>query len=408
MRAALVLTLLVAAVCVSQPASAADFKTTTNPFTFGQAPDWMPNGQVVWHDDVTGKNQVYVSNLDGTGKRCLTCAQAGPNMVAQARPQGDWVLFHSSLGHNLNVGAPGFGGMGSSLFVVDPDTDKIVHLTKNPEGQDDYHAYWSPDGKRIVWAHLNWNFVETPDGHGYWDIRVADFVDDASGPHLENVRVVRPPNGHYYETQHWAPDGKGFLYTESVGSTLNLELFWCHLPAKGQCKPERLTNNPNWDEQAIFTPDQKKVIWMSTRDHAGLWNTWAQAFAAAGTPNDADYLLILPLFETGFLQPIGAESNDLYELDLKTRKVRRLTTDGDDGWITPEFAWDAVGKRLLWTELKYRDGVRTPIPPDPQTQANGLVDLVQNPPVPDAGDTHPAGQNSLLVRRTRIGSYTTR
>jgi hypothetical protein len=406
-RLVLVLAALVAAVYAASPAAAAEFKTTTNSFTFGQAPDWMPNGQVAWHDDVTGENQVYVSNLDGSAKRCLTCAQKGPNMVAQARPQGDWVLFHSWLGHNLTVGSPGFGGMGSSLFVVDPQTKKIVQLTHNPEGEDDYHAYWSPDGTRLVWAHLNWDFVDD-NGKGYWDIRVADFVDDASGPHLANMRIVRPGNGHYYETQHWAPDGKGFLYTESVGSALNLELFWCHLPAKGECKPERLTNNPNWDEQAIFTPDQKKVIWMSTRDHPGLWNTWANAFAAAGTPNDLDYIFILPLFEAGFLQPFGGESNDLYELNLKTRAVRRLTTDGDAGWISPEFAWDAAGKRLLWTELKYRDGVRTPLPPDPQTQVAGLEDLVQNPPTPKPGDAHPAGQNSLLIRRTRIGSYAAR
>ena len=406
-RATLVLTLLAAAVYAASASAAPSFTTATNSFTFGQAPDWMPGGQVAWHDDVSGEDQVYVSNLDGSAKRCLTCAQKGPNMVAQVRPQGDWVLFHSWLGHNLTIGSPGFGGMGSSLFVVDPNTKKIVQLTHNPEGEDDYHAYWSPDGRRLVWAHLNWDFVDD-NGQGYWDIRVADFVDDASGPHLANVRIVRPGNGHYYETQHWAPDGKGFLYTESVGSTLNLELFWCHLPAKGECKPERLTNNPNWDEQAIFTPDEKKVIWMSTRDHPGLWNTWANAFAAAGTPNDLDYIFILPLFEAGFLQPFGAESNDLYELNLKTRAVRRLTHDGDDGWITPEFSWDAAGKRLLWTELKYRDGVRTPLPPDPQTQLGGLQDIAQNPPVPDAGDAHPAGQNSLLIRRTRIGSYSTR
>src|SRR4051794_35275969 len=151
------------------------FAVTTNSFTFGQAPDWMPDGRVVWHDDVTGKQQTYISALDGSGKQCLTCSQPGPNMVAQARPQGDWILFHSWQGHNLTIGAPGFGGMGSSLFVVSPDGKRIVQLTKNPEGMDDYHAYWSPDGKRLVWAHLNWNFVETPDGRGYWDIRTANF-----------------------------------------------------------------------------------------------------------------------------------------------------------------------------------------------------------------------------------------
>jgi hypothetical protein len=114
------------------------------------------------------------------------------------------------------------------------------------------------------------------------------------------------------------------------------------------------------------------------------------------------------LFEAGFLQPLFPESNDLYELNLKTRAVRRLTTDGDQGWITPEFAWDPAGKRLLWTELKYHDGVRTPLPPDPQTQVAGLQDLAQNPPTVTPGSTHPAGQNALLVRRTRIGAYSSR
>jgi hypothetical protein len=231
-------------------------------------------------------------------------------------------------------------------------------------------------------------------------------VDDAKGPRLENVRVVRPANGHYYETQHWAPDGKGFLYTESVGNALNLELFWCHLPATGECTPERLTDNPAWDEQAVFTPDQKNVIWMSTRDHPSLWNTWANASWSAGLPPDADYLTILPLFEVGFLQPLLPASNDLYELNLATRAVRRLTTDGNDGWITPEFAWDKGGRRLLWTELKYRDGVRVPMPVDPVKQTHDLIGLAQDPPKPGAGDTHPAGQNSLLVRRTRIGQFT--
>src|SRR3954454_14817012 len=128
-RIALVVTISVAAVCAQQPADAATFTTTTNSFSFGQAPDWMPNGQVAWHDDVTGENQVYVSNLDGSAKRCLSCAQKGPNMVAQARHQGDWVLFHPWSGHNLTIGSPGFGRMGSSLIVVDPRPNEIVQLT---------------------------------------------------------------------------------------------------------------------------------------------------------------------------------------------------------------------------------------------------------------------------------------
>ena len=198
------------------------------------------------------------------------------------RSQGDWILFHSWNGHHITIGAPGYGGMGSELWVMRADGSHKTQLTGLDaahgagEGEDDYHAYWSPDGNQLVWAHLNWNFVDD-NGQGRWDVRVADFVDDGTGhPRLANVRVVRPANGHYYETQWWAPDGSGFLYTESWGTAENLELFYCRLVDSGRrCQSKRLTHSPDWDEQAIFTPDMKNVIFMSTRDHPGFFNTFA-------------------------------------------------------------------------------------------------------------------------------------
>src|SRR5574341_1933177 len=43
---------------------------------------------------------------------------------------------------------------------------------------------------------------------------------------------------------------------------------------------------------------------------------------------------------------------------FKPGPVRRLTESGNDGWVIPEFAWDPGGRRLLWTQNKYPDGVR--------------------------------------------------
>src|SRR5207247_4936060 len=144
-------------------------------------------------------------------------------------------------GHAFTIGSPGYGGLGSALWVMRPDGSGQTQLTelqppgsRNGEGYDDYHAYWSPDGRRIVWAHLNWNFV-TGGGEGKWDIRVANFVVRNGQPMLTHERVVRPANGHWYETQWWAPDGSGFLYTETSGSAVNPELFFCRLPKSGPC-----------------------------------------------------------------------------------------------------------------------------------------------------------------------------
>ena len=413
MVAALTLTTGVLAVLpgAAQAAYSGTFSVSTNPYTFGQAPSFAPDGQVVFHQDF-GKGdgeQLYRANLDGSGLGCLTCGQPAPNMVPAPRPQGDWILFHSWRGHHITFGAPGFGGMGSALYVMRPDGSRVTALTGTDashgsgEGEDDYHAYWSPDGNHIVWAHLNWNFVDD-NGQGKWDIRVADFAVDSHGPHLTNIRVVRPANGHWYETQWWAPDGSGFLYTETYGSAVNPELFFCRLTAAG-CQVTRLTNDPAWDEQAIFTPDSKKVIFMSTRDHPGIFNTWSDLASMAGLTTDEDYLLILPIFETGFLQPALSESTDLYELNLSTHAVRRLTYDGDQGWIIPEFTWDPTNRFLMWTELRYPDGMRVHEPVDALTQVQQLAQFLSHPPPPDGTVGNQAAPAWYLERRTRIGRF---
>src|SRR3954467_12807139 len=104
-------TALLAAAAAAAPAQAASpyagrFETTVNDYTFEQAPDWMPGGKrVVAHavpdDGSDTKNQIFTSRLDGTDRVCLRCGLAGPNMVPTARPQGDWVLFHSWNGHQM-------------------------------------------------------------------------------------------------------------------------------------------------------------------------------------------------------------------------------------------------------------------------------------------------------------------
>ena len=403
----------VVAVPLGAGASEPRFVVTTNPYTFGQAPDWMPDGVHVVHHapDADGTNQIWIAKLDGSDGRCLTCGQAGPNMVPSARRQGDVILFHSWRGTNVTLGAPGFGGLGSDLYVEPVTGGPASPLTADHDGYDNYHAYFSPDGNHIVWTRLNWNFI-TDTGRGYWDVRVADYVP-LPVPHLANIRVVKTGPGHYFETQHWSPDGKGFLYTESVGTTLNLELFYCDLSITGVCTTDgphpsvkRLTNNPFWDEQAIFTPDMRNVIFMSTRDHPSAWNTWAAAFATAGTPADLDYLLILPLFEAGFLQPVAGASNDLYEIPFDhPDRVRRLTHNGDDGWIIPEFVWDPAGKRLLWTESKYNDGVRMQLPLDPGRDLPELIAMLQDPPLPQNVSPVGLSLNFLLVHRTETGRF---
>ena len=410
---ALALTFVLAGAARADSAySTAPFSVATYPYTFGQDPVFMPDGRVVVGEDMHQGDgtQIYMHDADGSHVRCLTCELKAPNNVPIVRPQGDWILFHSWMGHNLTLGSPGYGGIGSALFVMRPDGSQVTRLTGTDpahgggEGEDAYHAYWSPDGRHVEWANFNGNFIDN-NGTNTWDVRVADFVDDGrSPPHLANVRVVFPPNDDWYETQWWAPDGSGFLYTETHDEAVTPQLFFCRLSANG-CQVTQLTDNPSWNEQAIFTPDGKDVIFMSSRDHPGFFNTWAQAAQDAGLPNSLDNFLVLPIFEAAFLQPVAEEATDLYELDLATGSVRRLTTDGDDGWIIPEFTWDPTNRYLMWTEARIRPGASVLEPIDLARQLQDEISLVQNPPpLPTPTLT---GANALdvglpLVRRTRV------
>lgn len=64
---------------------------------------------------------------------------------------------------------------------------------------------------------------------------------------------------------------------------------------------------------------------------------------------------------------------------LKTNSVRRLTYDGDEGWIILEFLWDLRRDRLFWTESKFVDGARVDLPADAAGELGELGALVGDP-----------------------------
>lgn len=393
-------------------ASADSFVTEENAFTVNQAPTWTPDGMGLLYYDVdatTNRNQIFRAKLDGTGQQCLTCGALGDNQFAHYTPSGDWIYFHSNRNKQFKLFAPGGGGIGSDIWIMRPDGSQQTPLTVSQEGEDNFHVYFSPDGKKVAWTHIDWALNQG--GTGEWDVRVADFVVGADGvPRLENARVVLPKAGAFYETQHWAPDSSGFLVTKSVGNAMNLELHYYDL-ATG--KLEQLTDNPAWDEQAIFTPDGKKVILMSGRDHPSGWETVARASWLAGLPAGvADDRLTALTFPAFFNTPVGQYSNDLYELDLSDRgsdgmpAVRRLTTSGDDGWIIPEFEWDPAGERLLWTQLRWPDRFRVQQGSDPAAEAQDLAEPGAQEDIERAAGGLSRGRPAqAVVHKTMIGRY---
>ncbi len=350
----------------------APFVQTENSYTFDQAPSWTRTGRVLANLD-GDRTQIYDSSLDGADQRCLTCdhpnntnnGQPAMNGLAHERPQGDWILFESTRGHVINFAGAGLGGVGDAMWVMRPDGSCPVQLTgigSAGELTNDFHAYWSPDGKQIVWTHISGNFqVDDLEDGTEFTIRLADFVDDGvNPPHLENL-IILGPRGENYETQPWAPDGSGFLFQYSNAGQ-SQEVYYMRLYGKGATPlapiVQQLTDDhPGWDEQALFTPDMAAIIYMSGRDCPTclytIQTTLTQALGVPQLPNGLDGIVYIPIFFAAVLpafylppETLGLKT-DLYLLDIHTRQLRRLT---DDNGVIPEFYFDHAGRKLIWSE----------------------------------------------------------
>lgn len=357
------------------PYFSAPFQVHANGFNFGQTPSWTRDGRVLSNEpDASGMEQVYLSQLDGSDLRCLTCNRpSGPNGFPEERPNADWILFCSMGAQPEHFGAPCLGGYGSDLYVMRPNGTHLTRLTRSsdpadgarydnrPNGvpYDNYHPYWSPDGRHIVWTRTE--AYPLSQGGQRWEMLLANFVTPAHGePHLGHVRVVGPAFG-VYETQAWAPDGSGFLFTafgprnspfqSTPPGWMNLELYYMRLYGRGASPQNpRVThltdNDPTYEEQAVFTPDMRDVIVMTSRAQPG---TWYQTIITAAQWLDFDApdpgSAGTPMFLLDFSDP--RFTSDLYIVDVATGAVRRLTYFNH---VIPEFGWNANYTRLLWTE----------------------------------------------------------
>lgn len=373
-------TVIAAVVAVATPAGAtppasyfdAAFRPRLNPVSFGQDPTWTPGGRVLSNQpDRGGVKQVYVSDLDGTRAACLTCGQPGPNAFPVERPQGDWILFCSWRGTAITYGSPCLGGFGSDLYLMRPDGSHVTRLSSPGSGFepgglafDNYHPAFSPDGTQLTWTHVSYGAEAA--GGTRWTILLADLDLSHGSPRLVHVRTIAPAGNTAYETQEWAPDGSGLLYTSLAGTSarsgwLNTELFYLRLHGKGATPAHpvvrRLTDgDAGWDEQAVFAPDMRSVIWMSSRATPTWYETIVTAARQLGYFPPRQNEVVGPMFVATISDP--RFRTDLYMLDLRSGATRRLT---DLGGVIPEFTFDPSGTRVLWSEgnMKRRTFVAT-------------------------------------------------
>ncbi len=148
------------------------------------------------------------------------------------------------------------GRLNPEIYVMDADGKNQLRLTNNPAY--DWSPSWSPDGKRIV-------FFSNRDGHVMGGIPTFEiYVMDADGKN--QLRLTNDPNDD--RDPSWSPDGKRIAFLSMrdghfIGGIPTSEIYVMDADGKNQL---RLTNNPNGDWSPSWSPDGKRIVFSSRRE----------------------------------------------------------------------------------------------------------------------------------------------
>ena len=204
-------------------------RLTTNA-AVDQAPRWSPDGsKIVFASTRDGNYEIYAMNADGSSQTRVTnnsALDANPSWS----PDGSKILFYSQRDGN------------DEIYIMNADGTKQTNLTNNPAG--DVVASFSPDGTKIVFQSLR-----SGTGHIY--------VMNADG---SNVTPLT--SGSYHDgSANWSPDGtKIAFHSDRVGNP-NTEIYTMN--ADGSAQTQR-TSNVGQDTSPAWSPDGTKIIFVGT------------------------------------------------------------------------------------------------------------------------------------------------
>jgi Tol biopolymer transport system component len=233
--------------------------------TGGNSPSWTPDNKIAYHSSPTGKQDLWLSETDGSGQQQLSF-DATDNRRPIVTSNNRYIVFDffrdgvpfiarvDRDGGNLKVLTSDIGG--TAPFDVSPDGVWVVYsdftkggIWKVPvEGGDpvplttdyyqrDFAPAISPDGKLI--ASYN---RDRPDGA----VRIAIHPFAGGGP----IRILQIPRAKdltqdFISPLRWTRDGRAVTYIDARDDVFNL---W-NQPLDGS-PPEQLTH---------FTSD--KIFW---------------------------------------------------------------------------------------------------------------------------------------------------
>ncbi len=192
---------------------------TNNPSRNDDGPAWSPDGTKIAWTVSSPCCELWVMNLDGTGKRLIAATGA----QASWSPNGKQIVFQGFKGGRIEIAVMNSAGGKSRRIAKDGSPENPV---------------WSPDGSKIA-------FIRSVAGlNSLW-------VMNRNG---KNKRMLT--SGPGVDSPDWSPDGKKILFDRGNGKKTRIYV----INANGK-QEKKLTREPIRAENATYAPDGSKIIY---------------------------------------------------------------------------------------------------------------------------------------------------
>ncbi len=251
--------------------------------------DWHPGIEKIAYDEPSFPdryNDLWLMDPDGSDRVCLTCDREDiPQLyIGQPvwHPSGRWIVFqmekdsaYDTADAHLYPGTysanPG-GGLNNDLWVVDLNDTSFHRLTKYPTKRylldpqpftGVLHPHFSHDGDYLLYGYMySGGGVE----FGLWRMILAEF-DTSGPPYITKVDSFCDDEYGvtWFETHGFSPDDSEIICTANPRSNQpphHADICVIELATRELIN---LTSEYDsvWDEHAHFSPNGKKIVWMT-------------------------------------------------------------------------------------------------------------------------------------------------
>ncbi len=206
---------------------------------------WSPDGGKIAFDDasvVSASIDIFVVNLDGSGRQNLTADHTHLDLTPVWSPDGSKILFS-------RYGVYGYSG--TMLHTINVDGTNLTPLANGfADGWNEDSADWSPAVNKIVYSVNVWDFGQS--------IYIAN-ADGTNRKHLDGCISIFEC-GIDSVTPAWSPDGNKIVFSIHDAFITYSEICVKNIDGTGFV---RLTNrqgrnfDPSW--QPLTTKSRKRI-----------------------------------------------------------------------------------------------------------------------------------------------------